>query len=190
MPPSPPTPDHALLARLVRRAHGRGLPIQEAEDAVVRVWERCTPRFDPSRGTLEALLFTAIDREVLSWWRARSARERQQDALVHHETERRARPYDTVAAARARKNQQRVLDALEPDERAIFGAWALQKSLPGRFTAAQAAQRTGLTVPEYEAAKKRLQRRIRALLTAWGRNSRDLQPLSDDEAPRRKVNRG
>lgn len=190
-PRDPTNPDLAELRRLARRAMARGCPPQVAEDLVVAAWEKAAAAFDAERGAFGALLTRTLDREVLDWWRHRGVQDRLEPALTVHERSRHARAVDPETRALAHRNQQRLLEALDADERAVFHTWALQRHLPrGAFPASAAAERLGLEVPAYEAAKKRLRRRISALLDAWGLSPRDLIPLPDDVGDRRMVNRG
>ncbi|MEN0065912.1 MAG: hypothetical protein AAGA48_27475 [Myxococcota bacterium] len=55
-----------------------------------------------------------------------------------------------------------MLALLEPEERAVFEVWIRQRARA--VDAAEAARQLGLTVPTYEAAKKRLRRRCKAAL--------------------------
>lgn len=188
--PPPPT-DHALLLRMTRLAMSRGLPREDAEDVVVHAWEQARSHHDPGRGRFDDLLATAVRNGAASWWRKRSVRQRAEPTLTLHEVGRRQERVEPATRSRAREAQRRLLEALDEDERAVFHTWALQRHLPrGRLRAPEAAARLGLDVPAYEAAKKRLGRRIRALLEAWDMDPRDLLPLPDDVGARKEVSRG
>ena len=64
--------------------------------------------------------------------------------------------------------------------------WALQKHLPrGTLKALDAASALGVSVAEWENAKRRLRARIGKLLDDWGMAPRDFFSLEDDERPKR-----
>jgi DNA-directed RNA polymerase specialized sigma24 family protein len=176
---SPPVPSKAELTRLVSLAMSRGLPPPDAEDVVARSYERAAAAYDPGRGAFGALLQRVVQREAVEWWRTRL---RGPDA--------RTSPLGSVPAAPspealevASANQRRLLDALGEDERQVFAAWALQKVHPD-VDAAVAAGRVGLTVREFDNAKRRLKDRIRRLAASWGLEPRDFFSVTEDEGPR------
>lgn len=158
----------------------RGIPEADAEDVAARAYEKASRHYTPARGAFRALLWRAADNEAIDWWR-RSRR------LVHGVDPDPPAPRSDVAARlRADANQRALLERLTPDERAVFGTWALQRHLPqGTLAAADAAAQLSMTVPEYNNAKRRLRRRVVAILGELGLTPRDLYALQDDEAPRR-----
>jgi len=164
----------------------RGVAAEDAEDIVLRCYHRVADRFDPDRGSFEALYLKAVDNECRFFWRTWQRREKRHLQLVHEPevTPNRSR----TGAERAEKNQRRLLEALSPSERKAFATWALQRHLPrGRLNAAGASRSLGLTVREWENAKRRLKTRIAALLDEWGMTPRDLFSLEDDERPTRST---
>jgi len=178
----PPTLTRAAVRALVHRALKHGVPREEAEDIVARSWERAAPRHDPSRGSLEALLHRAVQREAIDWWRDRQRWQRVQERLGA-EPSRAALPISAQADA----NQRKLLERLDDQERRIFAAWALQKHLPqGSFDAERAAQSVGLSVSEFNKAKKRLKTRIQRTLQDLGLETRELWSVAANEGPRRK----
>ncbi|MEZ4234928.1 MAG: hypothetical protein R3F59_01935 [Myxococcota bacterium] len=120
---SPPTPSRAELARLVALCMGRGLPAADAEDTVARAYERAAAAYDPRRGAFGALLQRVVQREAIEWWRTHLRRPEARDGALAVV----AAPPSGAALEAACANQRRLLDALEPAERAVFAAWALQK---------------------------------------------------------------
>ena len=182
----PPTLDRRALRGLIASAMRRGVPRADAEDIVLRAWEKAAPTFDPTRGTLEALLQRVVIRDAAEWWRQHRTFRERADQLgaesVHHLHG--PRPEDR---ARAHAHQQELLDRLSEEERKVFAAWALQRHLPqGALPAPRAARSVGLTTAEYNNAKKRLARRVRAILGELGVTPRDLWTVAEDEGPRSK----
>jgi DNA-directed RNA polymerase specialized sigma24 family protein len=178
----PPTLTRAAVRSLVHRALKHGLPREEAEEIVARSWERAAPHFDPSRGSLEALLHRTVQREAIDWWRDRARWQRVQEQLQAEN------PHVVLPISKsADANQRRLLERLDEQERRIFAAWALQKHLPqGDFDAQRAAETVGLTVPAFNQAKRRLKTRILRTLQELGLESRDLWSVAANEGPRRK----
>lgn len=177
-----PEPSVALLELLIRRAMARGIPAQDAEDIVLRSYHKTAAAFDPKRGSFDALYMRVVDNECRFWWRTRQRQERRELRLVHEGW---WEPRPTEGAERAHGNQRRLLDALDDDERRVFGTWALQRHLPrGRLKADDAAETLGMTVRDWENAKRRLKNRISGLLESWGLAPRDLFSVEDDERPR------
>ena len=184
--PQSPEPSAAFLELLVRRCMARGVAAEDAEDIVLRCYHRVADRFDPDRGSFEALYLKAVDNECRFFWRTWQRREKRHLQLVHEPevTPNRSR----TGAERAEKNQRRLLEALSPSERKAFATWALQRHLPrGRLNAAGASRSLGLTVREWENAKRRLKTRIDGLLAAWDMSPHALFSLEDDERPARST---
>lgn len=177
----PPVVDTQLLELLVRRAMQRGIPAEDAEDIVLRGYHKATAHFDPDRGSFEALYIRIVDNDCRYFWRTWQRRERRDLRLLNEPGIRR----ESAAEERAEANQRRLLDALEPDERQIFATWALQRHLPrGQLGAADAARSLGVTVREWENAKRRLKNKIERILEASGLRPRDLFSVEDDERPK------
>ncbi len=179
-----PEPSPALLRALLRRAMSRGLSAQDAEDVVFRAYYKAADAYDPARGRFEHLFGAVVDNECRYFWRTAQRRQRRHLRLVVDPALER-RPC-SEGAERAHALQQRLLDALTEDERRVFALWALQRHLPrGRLGARDAAERLGITVSEWENAKRRLKTRIHRLLDAWGLSPHDFFSLESDERPQR-----
>ena len=182
-----PVPDPRFLEHLIRRAMQRGIPAEDAEDIVVRAWERATATFDPDRGSFEPYWARLVDTDCRYFWRTWQRRSRRDFRLVHEPNH----PSTAEARERAASNQQRLLEAFDDQERAIFATWAMQKHLPrGVLKASDAARHLQLSVGEWENAKRRLRTRIHRLLDAWGLQPRDLFSVDEDERPRRDKQTG
>lgn len=183
----PPSPDPRFLEHLIRRAMQRGLPAEDAEDIVVRAWERAAATFDPDRGSFEPYWARLVDTDCRYFWRTWQRRARRDLRLVTEPLD----PSRARAAERAAANQERLLDAFEESERAVFATWAMQRHLPrGTLKNPDAARSLGLSVREWENAKRRLRTRISNLLDAWGLAPRDLFSVNDDERPTRSRTSG
>lgn len=175
------------LRGLIGRAMQRGVPRADAEDIVLRAYEKATSVHDPARGSFEALMQRTVERETVDWWRRRRAWSRAAERLGAEADVVRPQAVDSAARLRAHTHQQALLERLSEDERRVFAAWALQRHLPqGELTAARAGATLGLTVAQYNNAKKRLARRVRAVLEELGLTPSDLWTVADDEGPRRK----
>lgn len=176
-----PTPDRRFLEHLIRRAMQRGIPAEDAEDIVVRAWERAVAGFDPDRGSFEPYWATLVDTDCRYHWRTWQRRQQRDLRLLHEPRD----PVEAAARERAAANQERLVEALNDEERAVFATWALQRHLPrGTLDAEAAARSLGIATSEWENAKKRLRTRINRLLDAWGLAPRDLFSVDDDERPK------
>jgi DNA-directed RNA polymerase specialized sigma24 family protein len=179
-----PEPSAALLELLMRRAMSRGIPPQEAEDIVVSAYHKVAKRFDPSRGSFESLYMATIDNDCRFYWRSQERQRKRHLRLV--EQNRMQRKPSTAGAELADRHQQALIDAFTEEEREVFALWALQKHLPrGTLKALDAASALGVSVAEWENAKRRLRARIGKLLDDWGMAPRDFFSLEDDERPKR-----
>jgi DNA-directed RNA polymerase specialized sigma24 family protein len=178
-------PDRAYLTAQMRWLMGRGLPVQVAEDIVHDAWQTALQRHDPSRGSIEALMHGIIRTEAAGWWRrrARETRIREQLELVGSSRS------DSEQEEHAARCQQVLLDALSPDERRIFDAWALQRHLgKGRITAVEISASLGMTPRDYENAKRRLRTRLAAFLREAGWTARTvLHGLSEEDGDARRT---
>ncbi|TNE89936.1 MAG: hypothetical protein EP330_09950 [Deltaproteobacteria bacterium] len=176
----------AQLTALLRFAMSRGLSAEDAEDVVASAWEKARASYAPERGSFEALMYAVVDRDCRYQWRQRQRRRELLDEKVVPFATRTARRDAAVVAQQASRCQERVLERLEPEERRVFAAWALQKHLPrGQFDAAAAARSVGMDVPAFNNAKRRLGTRLLAVLAELGLEPRDLFTVDDDEGPRR-----
>ena len=176
---SPPPPDDAppwreVVRRLLVHARCLGASLEEAEDLVhdaVEVLVADPGWLDPSRGSV----VTALKAVLRNRWSNRrrssgvSARAHAKLRLVPPVA---ATPDQPLTAADARTHRQRFLALLEPDERALFGAWMQQRA--GAIRGPEAAAQLGLTYPAYESAKKRLRRRCQRILGELGLAAADL----------------
>ncbi|MEN0066423.1 MAG: sigma-70 family RNA polymerase sigma factor [Myxococcota bacterium] len=176
-----PKPSSRALRRVIRRALKQGVPAPDAEDLATAAWERAAERYDRDRGSFDAF-FEQVGRTVVQdWWR-KVKRRRE-----FHLAEEPVAPPDNARLEQVFANQQRLLEALADDERDVFLTWALQKHLPqGQLTAPEAARRLGLTVADFNNAKRRLADRIRKLAASWGLEPRDFFSVNDREGPRRR----
>lgn len=160
----PAAPSREFLAAQVRWAMGRGLPPQVAEDVVHEAWEKASRSFDPRRGTFEAFMQRLVRNDCAGWWRRHGVAER-----AHAHLRILPRDDDQMARERAALHQAALLEALEPEEREVFAAWALQKHLgKGRVTSADLSRSLGLAPSEYENAKRRLATRLSRLMDQLG----------------------
>ena len=165
----------------------RGVPRADAEDIVLRAYEKAAPVHDPLRGSLESLLHRTVERDTVDWWRRNRAWSRAAESLTAQADVIRLHSVDSSVQLRAHGHQQALLERLSEGERKVFAAWALQRHLPqGELKASRAAATLGMTVPEFNNAKKRLGRRVRAVLDELGLTPRDLWTVADDEGPRRQ----
>lgn len=172
---TPPAPDAAFLAAQIRWAMGRGLPAQVAEDLVFESWETARARFDPTKGTFEAYMQRIVRNRCAYWWREEARADRAAHGL------RLVPPHDGPRAEQAARNQDALIAALEPDERAVFAAWALQRHLgKGRVRAEDVGRSIGLAPNEFENAKRRLKLRLEALLARFGWSVGELLHGGDD----------
>ena len=184
-----PIPSKDLLRTLVRMCLSRGLPAEDAEDVVHRSYEKASKAFDPTRGAFEALLCRVVQNECRYWWRTQN-RRRETSNLLHLPSVAPAKL--GPSAERQAANKQRVLlDALEPEERQVFSAWALQRHLPkGRYPASEASASLGMSVAEFENAKRRLRTKVKNVLDSQGWSPRDLFSVEEDEGPRQRARNG
>ena len=164
------TPSQAFLTDQVRWVMGRGVPAQEAEDLVVRAWEKASATYQPSRGPFSAYLRTVIRNDTMYWWRDQARKKRAHGHLTLIRE-----PADTRQLEIAASRQTHLLEALTPEERAVFHAWALQKHLGRDVLPAEKASRTlALSVRDYENAKRRLKARLQNLLHQLGWTAREV----------------
>ena len=174
------------LRGLIGRVMRRGVPRSDAEDIVLHAYEKAAPVHDPARGSLESLLHRTVDRDTVDWWRRNRAWSKVAQRLSAQADVVQLHVVDPAAQRRAHGHQQALLERLSPQERKVFAAWALQRHLPqGELTASRAAATLGVSVPEYNNAKKRLARRVRVVLDELGLTPRDLWTVAEDEGPRR-----
>ncbi|MEZ4234824.1 MAG: hypothetical protein R3F59_01385 [Myxococcota bacterium] len=183
MDPALPSPDAArtelpppwreVVRRLLVHARCLGAPAEEAEDLAheaIEVVVADPDWFDPSRGSLVTALKTVLRHRWSNRRRAAGVAERAGGHLRLVEPA--PAPDAPLAAARAAEHRQRFLALLEPDERAVFGAWMRQRAR--EVDGAQAARALGLSLPAYESANKRLRRRAKAILDELGLVAADL----------------
>ena len=178
-----PNPTQAQLRKMARIALSRGLPEEDAEDVVAASWHKAVAAYSADRGGFEALLARIVQREAIEWWRRNKRRPRVEPGRLELLESPTLPDLGQVEA-----NQRRLLDSLSPDERRVFTTWALQKHLPqGALDAAGAAARLGMTVPEFNNAKRRLKSRIVKLAETWGLPPRAFFSVAEDEGPRKGV---
>jgi DNA-directed RNA polymerase specialized sigma24 family protein len=167
-----PAPTRAFLTAQIRWARGRGLPAQVAEDVVFESWQHASHHFDASRGLFEPFMQQVVRRRCAYWWRQQGRTQRVQ---THLQAVPRGEPLAWVDREQAAAHQEALLAALKPDERQVFGAWALQKHMgKGRIQSAEAAASIGLAPKDYENAKRRLKSRLQRLIDGFGWSTSDL----------------
>ncbi len=162
--PGDAIPWRELARRLLVFARGLGASVEEAEDVVQDALQHVAAHpdwFDPGRGSLPAALRTVVRNAWLNRRRHDNVRQRAVPRLAVVTTGT-IDPDVAVRSERARDRRHRVLALLEPEERAVFEAWLGQRTR--QCTAKQAARSLSLSVAAYEAAKKRLRRRVRAAI--------------------------
>ncbi len=171
-----------IVRRLLLHARHLGATREEAEDLAHDALELVVREpgwFDPTRGELLGALKVVLRNRFLNVLRSR---------VVHHRAAPRLQivpdppgPDVALGSATARELRRRLLALLEPEERAVFAAWMRQRAgEPGP----EAARSLGLTHAGYEAAKKRLRRRVHALLDELGVAPGDLfDPARSGGAP-------
>lgn len=161
-----------LARRLVVHARALGASHEQAEDLVADALERVMrdPTWhDPSRGTLLTALKVVVRSRYLNLIRASGVRDRAAPRLrLVGEGD---RPDRALEAGRAADARRRLLACLTPEERALFRAWIAQR---GGLVGSEAAASVGLDNRAYEAAKKRLRRRIRGAMDELGLAPEDL----------------
>lgn len=173
---TPPPPSRAFLAAQIRWVRGRGIPVQEAEDLVFEAYHKAVKGFDPRRGAFEAYMQSVVRSMAAYWWRRHGRTQRAHDRL-------RLLPDDADRSREeaADRHQTALLEALDPDERRIFAAWALQKHLgKGQITSVDVAESLGIGVNEYENAKRRLKAQLGRLLARFGWTARTVLYGEDD----------
>lgn len=171
-----PTPSRDFLASQVRWAMGRGLPAQVAEDTVFAAWEKAGQSYDPRRGSFEAYMQKVVRNDCAYYWRRQARTRRAHDHL-------RLVPDGSGSSQeeRAFRNQEALLEALQPDERRVFAAWALQKHLgKGQVTSETISSSLEMSPRDYENAKRRLKGRLQNLLAQLGWSVRELLYGEDD----------
>lgn len=156
-------PWREVVRRLLVHARCLGASVEEAEDLVhdtIEVVVADPGWFEPARGTLLSALKVVLRNRWLNRRRSQgiSARARPRLALVPPPPT----PEQPLQGEAARTNRRRFLALLEPGERELFGVWMQQRA--GQLRGPQAAAQLSLSHRAYEAAKKRLRRRCRAVL--------------------------
>lgn len=161
-----PVPWRDLARQLVGFARHLGASLEEAEDIAQDALQHVAANpdwFDPERGSLATVLKTVVRNALSNRRRHRQVQQRAKPVLALV-ANRDASPDQALHADQASSLRRRVLGLLEPEERATFRTWLRQRSR--EIDARQAAKDLSMTVPAYEAAKKRLRRRLaRALET-------------------------
>ncbi|MCB9693174.1 MAG: hypothetical protein H6736_15295 [Alphaproteobacteria bacterium] len=167
MPRHRPSP--AFLAAQVRWCLGRGVPPEIAEDLVHEAWIQAESTWDPSRGAWEAYMQRIVRNAGIDWWRAQRRHAPLDDGL------RLVSPEDGTRRERAEARQEALLDALGPEDRAVFSAWVLQKTLgKGQVRAEDVGGSLGLDAKGFEKAKRRLRGQLRQLLERFGWTAEDV----------------
>lgn len=173
LPSAPPWQD--VARRLIAYAMRLGASVEEAEDVVqeaILVAVRDPSWHDRQRASLVTALGTVVRNKLTDRWRHDTMRSRKAPhlRLVHGESP--SLPDRPLVEAGARARRRAFLAALTPEERGLFRLWLRQRS--GELDGPGAAREAGLSYRSYEAAKKRLRRRCRALLDELGLDAGDL----------------
>lgn len=143
---------------------------------VFAAYHKAVEGFDPQRGSFEAYMQAVVRTSCAYWWRRQGRSERARDHLMLVSS-----PADRSREERAARNQEAMLEALSPDERAVFSAWALQKHLgKGRVSAEEVGRGLGMGPREFDNAKRRLKAQLRKLLDRFGWSTADLLRGEDD----------
>jgi DNA-directed RNA polymerase specialized sigma24 family protein len=172
LPDDPPS-WRAVVRRLLVHARCLGAPLEEAEDLVhdaITALVADQAWFDPSRGDLLGLLKVVVRNRWANRRRSAGVSERAVPRLRLVEDG--PTPEAPLTAAQAATHRQRLLALLEPTDRAVFAAWLRQRA--GEVTGPEAATALEMSNASYEAAKKRLRRRCRAILAELALTPDDL----------------
>ncbi len=154
-----------LAAGLYRHARSLGKPPEAAEDLVhdaLLVYTRDPSWYDPQRGPLLRVLKVVITNRVRDQHRAKM-RHSKLNSHLRLVAQPGSGPEDGVEQKQAADRREEFLGRLTAGEFALFQAWASQQRRELEGPAAAASLQ--MTYAEYEAAKKRLRRRCRNLLT-------------------------
>jgi len=167
-----------VYGRLFVSACSKGLTREAAEELVqetlLRAWEKrshYTPR--PETPLVSWLLRVAqnllVDRLRAEQVRHRVLEEIKHDQGSDHPTR---TQYSSLADADAARRRDRLLLDLPEDLQSVFWAWVEQYDRG--INRDEAADRLGLTVEKYEAAKKRVRRAIEREMECLGYKREDL----------------
>ncbi len=164
-PPQPqqPPPWREVARRLLVHARCLGASVEEAEDLVhdtIEVIVSDPGWFSPTRGALISALKVVLRNRWLNGRRSQGVRTRARPRLALVPPA--PTPEAPLHSAVAKANRHRFLALLEPSERAVFEAWMQQRS--GALRGPEAAAQLSMSHRAYEASKKRLRRRCRAVL--------------------------
>ncbi|MCP4871177.1 MAG: hypothetical protein GY898_20910 [Proteobacteria bacterium] len=166
-----------VVRTLYLHARGLGCSREEAEDLVhdaLEVTVRDPSWYDQSRGPLTRVLRVVITNRVRDRYRSRVVRRRSRKHLELLATTP-ERPDESLDKDRAAALRLELLSALDDAEQLLFYTWMAQQR--GELTGWTAADSLNITYREYEARKKRLRRRCRALLEDMGVATSDLWDL-------------
>lgn len=164
-----------VVRRLMAEARCRGASVEEAEDLVQDVlmvtirdpsWHR------PERASLLTALSAVLRNRLTDRRRHLAVRKRTAPHLVLLHDRAADDPATHLARARARDRRAAILERLTPEELVLFRMWLRQRQR--EVDAQQAAAALNLTPAAYEAAKKRLRRRVRTVLAELRLTTQDL----------------
>lgn len=165
-------PDAAMIARLYRHARWLGARQEQADDLVQDALERLSRQptwHDPARGSVETLLRIFIQSRLRDQAKQVATRTRIHGRLTVVSTL--PSPHAAIATSAADAARQKLYAALGDEMQQVFAAWVRQKE--GERAVALAAE-LDLSVAEFEAAKKRLRRRLKQLLQELDMSPADL----------------
>lgn len=146
-----------------------------AGEALKRAWEH-RDRFDPAKGTFRKWLLTIGRHAIFDELRRRRAEALMREAkeVVEHDQ---APTSSGLVERRARYAKWRLFARLTAHEKEFLHVWIEQHAR--EMDARSAADQLGLTLPEYEAEKKRLQRRMKTLIKEMGVDVDEVAPLPE-----------
>ncbi len=161
-----------LIGRLYRHARWLGASPEAADDLVQEATlrhARDPSWYDSTRGSLETLLRVFIQSRHQDRRRQVATRSRLHGRFTLVATA--PAPDHGMVADDAGRARARLYAALEPGHQEVFGAWIRQRE---GERAHHLAAELGGSVGAFEAAKKRLRRRLQQLLTELDLTPADL----------------
>lgn len=173
---------YGRLVTLIRRKFG--VPTSDAQDIAAEALERALTKLPAKlEKPVTAWLTETASRIAIDQYRKRLRRAARAKDVPRPDPG--FVPGD-VATSRAQTAaaRQRLLEAMDPDDRRYFEVWAKQRA--GAISRSTAVATLDCTLAQYEAAKKRLQLSVPKLLATLGLALDDLRteelPASIDDA--------
>lgn len=160
-----------IHGRIVATAMRKGLSKAEALDVAQEVAVRLITKqgqYVERPGTpYVAWLWTVAQNYLTDVLRSRAAQHRLAERLWREADD--AGPPDAeqrLTDHEAQLNRDRLLEALPEEDRLVFLVWARQND--GEIDRTEASEQLGMSVAEYEAAKKRVRRTITTAMVRLG----------------------